>query len=86
MGVSDSAWRIAYTVCSSENFDRFIGQLLSWRTTTAAIVLEFQPAIFSGETSHIHIENPVKYDAMLNYPLVFRLKLDLMRPTPPFIF
>jgi hypothetical protein len=27
--VPDSAWQIAYTICSSENFDRFMGPLLS---------------------------------------------------------
>ena len=30
--------RIAYTICFSENFDRFIGPLLSCETTEAAIV------------------------------------------------
>ena len=41
-GVPASACRIAYTVCSSENFDRFIGPLFSCETTEAAIVLKFR--------------------------------------------
>jgi hypothetical protein len=31
--------RMAYTICSSENFDRFIGPLLSSWTTEAVILL-----------------------------------------------
>ena len=38
-GVPASACRIAYTICSSENFDRFIDPLLSSRTAEAVSVL-----------------------------------------------
>ncbi len=39
MGVPASARRIAYTICSSENFDRFMGPLLSQRTAEAVSLL-----------------------------------------------
>ena len=38
-GVPASACRIAYTICSSENFDRFMGPLLSCETAEAASLL-----------------------------------------------
>jgi hypothetical protein len=38
-GGAGSACRIAYTICSSENFDRFMGPLLSCETTKAVGVL-----------------------------------------------
>jgi len=38
-GMQDSAYRIAYTICSAENVDRLMGPLLSQRTAEAAIVL-----------------------------------------------
>ena len=50
MGVSLSACRMAYTICSSENFDRFIEPLLSSRTAEAAILLSFSSAVvFRGD-------------------------------------
>ena len=52
MGVLASAYRIAYTSCSSENVDRFIGPLLSYGTAEAAILLQFQAAVvFGGDVS-----------------------------------
>ena len=38
-GVPASAYRIAYTICSSEKFDRFMGPLISCETAEAAILL-----------------------------------------------
>ena len=49
--VPESACRMAYAICFSENFHRFIGPLLSLRIAEAAIVLQFQPVVFFGETS-----------------------------------
>ena len=47
-----SACRIAETMSSSENFDRFIGPLLSSRTTEAGIVLQFQSVVvFRGNVT-----------------------------------
>ena len=54
MGVPASACRIAYTICSSENFDRFMGPLLSSRTAEADILLQFQSAVvFLGDVKII---------------------------------
>jgi hypothetical protein len=40
------------TICSSENFDRFIGSLLSCETAEARILPQFQPAVvFRGDVS-----------------------------------
>jgi hypothetical protein len=46
--VPASAWRIAYTICSSENFDRVMGPLLSSKTAEAVVVLQFHPAVVFG--------------------------------------
>src|SRR5712692_4454709 len=61
MEVPASACRIAYTICSSENFDRFIGPLLSCETAEAAILLQFQAAVvFGGDVTHLLtlLQNP----------------------------
>src|SRR5438874_6351149 len=47
-GVPASACRIAYTICSSENFDRFIGPLLSYETAEAGILLQFYAVVVFG--------------------------------------
>jgi hypothetical protein len=38
-GMPAFAYRIAYTICSSENFDRFIGSLLSYGTPEVVMLL-----------------------------------------------
>lgn len=49
-GVPVLACRIAYTVCTVENFDRGIGPLLSYKTAEADISLWLPPAIvFCGD-------------------------------------
>ena len=51
-GVPASAWRIAYTICSSENFDRFMGPLLLSRTAETVILLSFYAAVvFRGDVT-----------------------------------
>jgi hypothetical protein len=37
------------TTCSSENFDHFMGPLLSCETAEAAILLQFQAPVVFGE-------------------------------------
>jgi len=48
--VPASACRIAYRICSSENFDRLIGHLLSSGTAEAVSLLQFKLLSFSEET------------------------------------
>ena len=51
-GVPASACRMAYTTCSSENFDRFMGPLFSCETVKAVMLLSFQPAVvFRGDVT-----------------------------------
>ena len=42
------ACRIAYTICSSENFDCFIGPLLSSGTAEAVSLLPFSTVVVLG--------------------------------------
>ena len=50
--VPDSAWRNAYATCSSENFERFIGPILSaLGTPKAPPYCSSNLSSFSGETS-----------------------------------
>jgi hypothetical protein len=59
----------------------FVGDHQSRHRTRVSTCL-----LLRGNAARTYRQNPVKCDAMLHYPLVFRLKLDLMRPTPPFSY
>jgi hypothetical protein len=71
-----STCRIADTICSSENFDRFIGPLLSCETAEAASLLQFKAAV-------VFREDVTRLLILLQNPYSDQLGMDAYAASPP---